>query len=450
MTMKLIVVFIAVLMYALIVTFEKKKLLVSSGAALLIVVLATIFPEKIFPLPEDVLAVEGRIHVHAYALIHSVTEIIDWNCILLLVGSMFMSSVLIASKSMELAACEVMVKKRNLFSIYLILALMTAIVTVFAGNVAAVTIFVPLAIAVFTQAQLNPVPAVVLLSMISNVEMFASVLASPASMIFAGFSGFRFNDFIVHDGRPSVFIIAQSSIALSLVLFRFICAKYRKHSSSVHIPLNVSRVPLYFLGFAVLGLCMMSFFNHRMEIAVGIFMFMMGIVSLVWYRYFFTNSSADFYECLCKIDFGKIAYIAGLFIVSRALKESGVLPDVSEFILSLSKDSMVACFAIVFFLSLAVGFVLDAMACISVIYPVACAVGTGFDVFPNFFVFASLAGLSMGNSLSPYFSLSNVIASEILNREGMKISTGEWMKKGAPFALSALAASVVFLMLFMR
>ena len=74
MNMKTIITITAVAMYVFVIAFQSKKVVFTTLAAAAVILLGTFFPGEFFPLPEDILALEGDMPVRTYALIHSVTE----------------------------------------------------------------------------------------------------------------------------------------------------------------------------------------------------------------------------------------------------------------------------------------------------------------------------------------------------------------------------------------
>ncbi len=81
--MKYFVLCVAVLMYALVIAFQEKKVFFTSAAALILVVLGMCVPNGIFAQP----ASDSAAH-WLYVLSHCLCEIINWNVLMIYVGSM--------------------------------------------------------------------------------------------------------------------------------------------------------------------------------------------------------------------------------------------------------------------------------------------------------------------------------------------------------------------------
>ena len=88
-SLKYVVLAIAVLMYILVILFQNKKVWFTSAAALIVIILGMIFPGQIFIQPEQA----SRI----YAFTHSVFQIINWNVIMIYLGSMIIAALFLYS-----------------------------------------------------------------------------------------------------------------------------------------------------------------------------------------------------------------------------------------------------------------------------------------------------------------------------------------------------------------
>ena len=94
---KWIVLALAVIMYVFVIIFQDKKVWFTSAAALIIVALGIILPDSVFPLT-DAARAAGGFTSRIYALKHSVGEIINWNVIMIYLGSMIIAALFIYVK----------------------------------------------------------------------------------------------------------------------------------------------------------------------------------------------------------------------------------------------------------------------------------------------------------------------------------------------------------------
>ncbi len=212
MTLKYIVLALAVLMYLFVILFQDKKVWFTSIAAVLMLVLGIIFPADIFK-------TGGTDASRIYAVTHSFTELINWNVLMIYVGAMTIAALFLYSKVPGRIA-DVIVEKSNSAGIAVVLILaMTGIISIFVENVATVLVMAPIALALSKKLKINPVPFMIGLAVMSNLEGTATLVGDPPSMIFASYSGYTFNDFFVHKGTLSIFFIIQAGLLVGCIFF---------------------------------------------------------------------------------------------------------------------------------------------------------------------------------------------------------------------------------------
>src|SRR5574344_520718 len=209
MSIKWIVLIIAVLMYLFVILKQDKKILFTSSAAIMLIILSTIFPGSIFV---DETKESFRSVNHIFALVHSFTALINWNVLMIYVGSMIIAALFIYSKVPSRIADLIVLHSPNTgIAVVLILA-MTGFISIFVENVATVLVIAPIAIALSKKLKLNPIPFMIGLAVMSNLEGTATLVGDPPSMIFASYAGYNFNDFFIHQGKISVFFIVQAGL----------------------------------------------------------------------------------------------------------------------------------------------------------------------------------------------------------------------------------------------
>ncbi|MBQ0039535.1 MAG: TRAP transporter large permease subunit [Treponema sp.] len=445
MNVEILVAAIAILMYGLVIAFQTKKVWFSLGAALLIIILATIIPDAIFPLPEDIMALEGEFHVHTYALIHSFTEVINWNVILIYLGSMMIASMFIYSKMPAKIADGIINGSGNIcFAMAAILA-MTGIISIFVENVAAVLVMAPIALAICKKLEMNPTKFLIGLAVMSNLEGTATLIGDPPSMIFANYAKFSFNDFFVHHGKMSIFFIVQAGMLAGFVFFYMCFSKLRRKKVTVETESIVSWVPFGIFVFMVVGLSLMSFFNHRTVYASGILVLGLGIISLLWYRFFQHKSTAETMMVAGKLDWETIFFLIGVFVVVGAVKEAGLLSSLASMLAGVTKGSVAGGFALMILISVAVSAFVDNVPFIIAMLPVASSMASAMETNSELYMFAVLIGSCLGGNVTPFGASANVVATGILKQEGHPVRFSGWLKVGLPFTVVTTLVSAFLL-----
>lgn len=433
--MKFIVLALALVMYALVIVFQDKKILWSLGAAAVAIVLGTVFPAGVF---------EGS--GRSFALCHSAHDLINWNVLMIYIGSMIIAALFIYSKAPSRVADTIIGLSPNTgIAIVLILA-MTGIISIFVENVATVLVMAPIALALCKKLGLKPVNFMMGLAVMSNLEGTATLVGDPPSMIFASFAGYTFNDFFVHDGKISIFFFIQAGLLVGCLFFYWIFrdAKDKLQAEKTQV---VSLFPSALLLLMIFGLAAISFLKIEFVFASGTYVMALGILGLLWHRFCQKKSWREIWELVKGLDWETIFFLVGIFVVVGALSESGLLADFAAFLAKCTKGSKLAAFVLILLVSIILSGFIDNVPYIIVMLPVASALAKSVGTSPELYMFALLIGSCLGGNLTPYGASANVVAMGIVKKEGYPMNFGSWLKMGAPFTLLTTAAGAVLLWL---
>lgn len=433
--MKWFVFAIAVLMYALVIAFQDKKVLWSLGAAAVAIALGTIFPGQIF---------SGS--ARSFALSHSFAQLINWNVLMIYIGSMIIAALFIYSKAPQRIA-ELLIQASPSAGIAMVLILaMTGIISIFVENVATVLVMAPIAIAFCQKLNLRPVNFMLGLAVMSNLEGTATLVGDPPSMIFASFAGYGFNDFFIYNSRPSIFFFIQTGLLVGCVFFYFIF-RAANDKPALGKTKVISLFPSALLLLMILGLALMSFFNIKLAFANGGYVLALGIIGLIWRRVSQKKSSAEIMQLVKGLDWETIFFLIGVFVIVGALSESGLLLDFANFLGDVTGGSKALAFVLILIVSIIISGFIDNVPYIIVMLPVAASLSQEISIEPELFMFALLIGSCLGGNLTPYGASANVVAMGIVKKQGYPINFATWLKLGAPFTLLTTGAAAGFLWL---
>ena len=431
--MKFFVLGIAVLMYAFVIAFQDKKVFFTSAAALLLLVLGAVFPGAIF---------SGTRHADAF--LHALSSLVNWNVLLIYLGSMMIAALFIYSKVPSRIADFIIEKSpKTGIAIVLILA-MTGIISIFVENVATVLVMTPIALALCKKLKLNPTNFLLGLAVMSNLEGTATLVGDPPSMIFASYAGYTFNDFFVHEGKISIFFFIQIGLVVGCVFFYLF---FRNENEKVQVEKTkiVSVFPAALLLAMIFGLAAISFTKIELPFFSGAFVFLLGAAGVVWFVANQKKSWGEAWQMIRELDWETIFFLTGIFVVVGALSESGLLFDFAQFLRGIIGGSRIAGFLLILLVSVILSGFIDNVPYIIVMLPVADSLARSIDVSGELFMFALLIGSCLGGNLTPYGASANVAAMGILKKEGCPMDFGGWLKLGAPFTLCTTAAAAAAL-----
>ena len=438
---KWIVLAVALVMYALVIAFQEKKVFFALGAALIVILLGSLAPGELFKIPADFSA-PPQLHALAYSL----TEAVNWNVLLIYIGSMVIAALFIYSKvPARIADALVAVSPSTGIAVVLILA-MTGIISIFVENVATVLVMAPIAMALSRKLKLNPTPFMIGLAVMSNLEGTATLVGDPPSMIFASYAHYTFNDFFIHEGKISIFFFIQAGLIAGCIFFYCFFSNARD-KASVDREAVISYVPLALLLIMVGGLAAISFASAELGYSSGFFVLGLGIIGLLWYLLVQRKSPGEAWQLVKGLDWETIAFLIGIFVIVGAIGETGLLDDFALWLARITGGSKVAAFILILLFSVLISGFVDNVPYIIVILPVAGSLGSSLGIQKELLMFALLIGSCLGGNLTPFGASANIVAMGILKKEGYSTSFKGFLKISAPFTILTTAVAALLLWL---
>ena len=444
--LKYIILGIAVLMYVLVIAFQEKKVWFTSIAAAAVILLGIILPGQIFPI--EGMANGSALYLRSYALTHSIGEIINWNVILIYLGSMTIAALFLYSNVPARIADSIINSSKNTgFAIVLILA-MTGVISIFVENVATVLVMAPIALALCKKLKMNPTYFMIGLAVMSNLEGTATLVGDPPSMIFAAYAGYNFNDFFVHAGKLSIFFIIQAGLLVGCVYFYCFFAKIGKEKIQVEKTNVISWVPFVILLAMIFGLATVSFIPVELPYLSGLLVLALGIISLLWFHFSQKKTMKDVWELVKGLDWETIFFLLGIFVVVGAIQEIGLLEDFALLLAKMCGGSELLAYIVILAVSVIISGFVDNVPYIIAMLPVAGSMAVTMGINKELLMFALLIGSCLGGNLTPFGASANVVSMGIVKKEGYPMKFSGWLKVAVPFTVltTGVAALVLWLL----
>ena len=434
MELKWIILGIAVIMYIGVIVFQSKKVAITFSAAGLIVILGLIFQGQVFAPTENI----------GMLLHHIFFELINWNVLMIYVGSMIIAALFIYSKvPVRIADCIVRASPSTGVAVVLILV-MTGINSIFVENVATVLVMAPIAMALCQKLKLNPVPFMIGLAVMSNLQGTATLVGDPPSMIFASYAGYNFNDFFFHQGKMSIFFFIQAGMIVGCIFFYFMFCKVKDKAAIDREPV-ISYFPLFLLIAMIAGLAAISFLSTELGYSSGIFVFSLGIIGLLWYRFHEKKPKEEVKKMVKDLDWETIFFLIAIFVVVGAVSETGLLTDFSNWLTEITGGNKLVGFILILAFSVIISGFIDNVPYIIIMLPVAGALATNLGIAKELYMFALLLGSCLGGNLTPFGASANIVAMGILKKNGHNINFGQFLKISAPFTILTTSAAAILL-----
>jgi Na+/H+ antiporter NhaD/arsenite permease-like protein len=429
MSVKWIVLGIAVIMYTLIVIFPDKKSWSACGAAVVMLVVRALGTDDTF-----------------FGLVREAgTELINWEVLMIFVGSLAIAELFIYSRVPAVIADSLIARSPNAGIAMLLILVMTGLVSAFVENVATVLVMAPIALALCGKLNISPAHFMVGLAVMANLQGTATLVGDPPSMIFADYANYGFNDFFVYHGRLSIFFAVQVGMIAGTLFFHRIFAKDGGKKALVEKETVLSMVPAWLLILMIVGLAAASFIYNGLSLASGLVVVVLALIGIVWYRFVRKESAKKTFALIKGLDWDTALFLVGIFVVVGAVSAVGLLEDFAGFLSRLVGNNVLLGFVLIVGVSMLISGFVDNVPYIIVMLPVAAQLARSLSLQPELYMFALLIGSCMGGNLTPFGASANVVSVGILRKQGVTLSFLQWLKIGLPFTLLTTGFSAAFL-----
>lgn len=376
--------------------------------------------------------------------VRSVFNEIDWNVILMIAGTMVVVDYFIESKMPNRIADILLDKADNVMWVTIYMSLFAGIISAFIDNVATVLMVAPVGLAVCRKLKISPVGMLISIAVSSNLQGAATLVGDTTSIMLGAYARMDFTSFFFMKGRPGIFwaveLGALATIPVLMLLFR-------KQKEPVHADemTKVSDfVPSFMLLSVVAALITASFIPGKPDITNGLICCCMAGVSIL-YDLIRTKKTKGLVRALKGIDFSTIYLLIGLFTVIGGIKAVGIIDDVAAAISRIGGSSLFLLYTVVVFGSVAISAFIDNIPYVATMLPVVQGVSTMLGIEPYLLYFGLLTGATLGGNLTPVGASANITAIGILEKNGERVSFGDFARIGVPLTLTAVLAGYLFI-----
>ena len=424
--------------YALMFAFQKIRPLAAVCGAVLFVILGSCgaFPDFHYTVSDALSAV-------------------DMNVILMLFGTMGTVSFFIESKMPQLLSDILISKTPDFRSAVVALSLFAGFISAFVDNVATVLMIAPVALAFCKKAKVSPVPAIICISVSSNLQGAATLVGDTTSVLLSKAANLDFTDFFVDSGKPGMFFVVEAGALVgALVVFLM----FKNETAPVvrgEKTVVKDKVPTVLLVLTVLSLIAVSFIPYKENAAPGafskpeitnglicVFFFIIGLIRKI----FKEKNLSPFETLVSEIDFSTLLLLSGLFVIIGAISEAGVIRLIGNTVSKLGKgaNGVFIVYTMIVFVSVFLSAFIDNIPYTATMLPVVAVIASdlcvvdGLNVNPKLLYYGLLCGATLGGNLTPVGASANIAGLGILKKEGYFVGAKEFMKYSVLFTISAV------------
>lgn len=375
--------------------------------------------------------------------IKDIFSLINFNVLMMIAGTMGIVSLFIKSQMPARLADIIISKVPNLKWAIIVLSFFAGLVSAFIDNVATVLIVAPIAISLTKKLKTSPVPAIICISIASNLQGAATLVGDTTSILLGAELNMNFLDFFFYNGKPGLFFITQAGAILATLI---LLIPLRRETLPIDFDEKVE-VEDYFPTYLLIGMIVLlilvslfdfssGFLNNNINGLIVIGLLIVGLV----YEYFKTKEKNNVLSVIKDIDYETILLLVGLFIVIGGLVNVGLMDIMSDFILKIAGNNLFITYTIIVFGSVLISAFIDNIPYVITMLPVVAMLSTnlGFSEPSYVLYFGLLVGSTLGGNLTPIGASANITGLGILRKEGYEVSAKGFMKYSVPFTLTAV------------
>ena len=334
------------------------------------------------------------------------------------------------------------------------LAVFAGVISAFVDNVATVLMVAPVGLAISRKLKVSPVPVLIAIAVSSNLQGAATMVGDTTSMLLGGFAGMNFMDFFWMLGKPGMFWGVELGALVSAVVLMFLF-RHDKAPISARVETEVEDYfPSYLMIATVLLLIIVSFLPAPenpvlltiYNLRSGLSCMLLCLIGLVR-SCIKARGILPLKMVIRELDKETLLLLFGLFMVIEGIRSAGVIDAAAGIFYDLAGDSPFLLYTLIVAVSVLLSAFIDNIPYVATMLPVVQGIAALMGTEPYVFYFGLLTGATLGGNLTPIGASANITAIGILRKNGETVTTGDFLRIGVPFTLSAVLVGYIYIWL---
>ncbi len=423
-SMKILAIILFVLMYVGLIVFPKKKAFIALSVAAAYVIIGI--------LPYD-----------------RFLDVVDWNVLLMLFGTLLLVDYFIESKMPNLIADKILAIAPNVMWVTILMSLFSGLISAFIDNVATLLMVAPVGLAVCKKLKISPVAMIISIAVSSNLQGAATLVGDTTSIMLGAYADMDFIDFFWMNGKPGIFFAVEIGALLVVPIMLFLFRKDKYPVTSKDVTIVTDYVPSIMMIAHVVLLMIASFIPGKPALTNGIICLVCSIIGMIW-EYAKDHNKERVKKVIKNVDYETVLLLTGLFIVIGGITNMGVIDDVAALIVKAGGNNLFLLFTIVVWGSVLISAFVDNIPYVATMLPVLQGVTTSLGIEPYLLYFGLLCGATLGGNITPVGASCNIAGVGMLRKEGYEVKFTDFTRIGIPFTLAAVIGGYVFLWVVWR
>ena len=401
----------------------------------------------------------------------AVTTMIDWETIGLLLGMMVMVGVISHTGVFEWFAVEAYKKSEgSIWSLVVILCVVTAVLSAFLDNVTTVLLLTPVTIQLAKVLDLQPVPILIAEVLFSNIGGAATMIGDPPNiMIGSGLSpdaiesteggkyaelaseGVNFNDFIIEMAPGILMTVVPAFMLLKWMYRDEFSGKRIRDVAELEAKYGIKDYKMLTTSGFILGLVILGFFLHPITHMPVSWIALGGAVLML-----LATNRHELDEPLEEVEWTTLLFFAGLFVLVHSLQYMGVINFIGEYVeqaivwFPQGDDGIIrltAAMVILLWVSAVASAFIDNIPYTATMIPIVLQISQGANVELGPLIWALAFGACLGGNGTLIGASANVVMAGMSEEAGYPVSFNEFFRAGFPMMILTTAIVTLYMVL---
>ena len=401
----------------------------------------------------------------------AVTTMIDWETIGLLLGMMVMVGVISHTGVFEWFAVEAYKKSQgSIWSLVVILCIVTAVLSAFLDNVTTVLLLTPVTIQLAKVLDLQPVPILIAEVLFSNIGGAATMIGDPPNIMIGSkmtpdaiesteggkyaelaSEGVNFNDFIIEMAPGILMTVVPAFMLLKWMYRDEFSGKRVRDVAELEAKYGIKDYKMLTTSGFILGLVILGFFLHPITHMPVSWIALGGAVLML-----LATSRHELDEPLEEVEWTTLLFFAGLFVLVHSLQYMGVINFIGEYVeraiewFPQGDDGIIrltAAMVILLWVSAVASAFIDNIPYTATMIPIVLQISQGANVELGPLIWALAFGACLGGNGTLIGASANVVMAGMSEEAGYPVSFNEFFKAGFPMMILTTAIVTLYMVL---